>query len=93
MRSDALFPVINFVLERFVEPFLQIFRYTANLLFTSLPPASDANVMAEAQTVLLSLFHDLKCQGTPPAFEDSHAEAGGEFGVGGECDQARRRCR
>ena len=56
MRSDALFTVISFVLERFAEPFLQIFRYNANLLLTFSPPTSDAKIMAEAQTDFLSLF-------------------------------------
>lgn len=75
IRSDALYSTINFVLSRFVDPFLQIFRHTAmSLLSGSLPPKPDAAVMAQTQAVLLSIFYDLTCQDLPPSIEDAQAE-------------------
>ena len=75
MRTDALYTVINFVLSRFAEPFLQIFRYTASALFaTPQPPLAELRVMAETQAMLIVLFYDLTCQDVPPSIEDSNLE-------------------
>ena len=75
MRTDALYTVINFVLSRFAEPFLQIFRYTANSLFsTSQLPHPELTVMAQTQAMLIVLFYDLTCQDVPPAIEDANLE-------------------
>ncbi|CDO76999.1 hypothetical protein BN946_scf184298.g26 [Trametes cinnabarina] len=72
-RSDALFTVINYVLSRFTRPFLQLFLHTANLLFSSPPPANLAQV-AQAMVYLVDIFYDLTCQDLPPDIEDSHAQ-------------------
>ncbi|TDL23186.1 Cse1-domain-containing protein [Rickenella mellea] len=75
IRSDALYSTINFVLSRFVEPFMQIFRHTATtLLSPDLPGTPETLVMAQTQAVLLSIFYDLTCQDCPPAIEDAQAE-------------------
>ncbi|KAI5122027.1 hypothetical protein M0805_008018 [Coniferiporia weirii] len=75
MRSNELYTVINFVLSRFVEPFLQVFRYTAAMLLDKpLPSKQDAETVAQAMVVMLNLFYDLACQDLPPALEDAQAE-------------------
>ncbi|KAL4253719.1 XPO2/CSE1 family protein [Abortiporus biennis] len=74
-RSNELFTVINYVLERFSKPFLQLFEHTANLLLSK--TTGDANMtlelIAQAQVLLVDLFYDLTCQDLPPDFEDAHA--------------------
>ncbi|OCH89837.1 Cse1-domain-containing protein [Obba rivulosa] len=72
-RSDALFTTINYVLERFTRPFLQLFLHTTSLLFSSPPPANLA-VVAQAQVALVDIFYDLTCQDLPPDIEDAHAQ-------------------
>lgn len=75
MRSNELYTVINFVLSRFVDPFLQVFRYTAGLLLDNpLPAKPTAETIAQAMVVMLNLFYDLASQDLPPTLEDSHAE-------------------
>ena len=67
MRSDELFTVINFVLSQFVDPFLQVLRFTAGLLLDSpLPPKEDAETLAQCMVVLINLYYDLACQDLPP---------------------------
>lgn len=57
MRFNELFTVINFVLSQFVDPFLQVLRYTAGVLLDNhLPPKKDAETVAQAM-VVLSLIH------------------------------------
>ncbi|EIW74080.1 importin alpha re-exporter [Coniophora puteana RWD-64-598 SS2] len=80
VRSDALFTTINIVLSRFVEPFIALFRHTANLVLSPDPNAAAASAgvslegLAQAQILLVEIFHDLTCQDLPPAIEDSHKE-------------------
>lgn len=83
MRSNELFTVINFVLSRFVDPFLQVLRYTSGLLLDNpLPAKQTAETISQAMVVMLNLFYDLSCQDLPPALEDNHAEFfGSEKGV------------
>ncbi len=82
MRTDALFTVINNVLNHFVQPFLQLLIHTANLLLTGAP--ADANstpeLRAQAMVILVDLFYDLTCQDLPPAMEDNHAQFFGADG-------------
>ncbi|EJD41525.1 importin alpha re-exporter [Auricularia subglabra TFB-10046 SS5] len=72
-RSNKLFSDINYVLSRFMEPFLGIFRQTATLLLQP-QKAADLAVLAQTQVVLVTLFYDLTCQDLPPALEDAHLE-------------------
>jgi exportin-2 (importin alpha re-exporter) len=85
MRSNDLFSTINFVLSQFVDPFLQVLRYTAGLLLDnpiSSRPKQEAETIAQSMVVLINLYYDLACQDIPPALEDSHAEFfGAEKGV------------
>ncbi|KAG8941852.1 importin-alpha export receptor [Tulasnella sp. 419] len=79
VRSDSLFRIILFVLERFQEQFFAIFRATANQIFTS-PNDPNLPQLARAMTLLVSIYNDLVDQDIPPAFEDSIPEF---FGVEG----------
>lgn len=79
-RSDNLFTTINYVLSRFVDPFLQLFPHTANILFSSPSPANLA-LVAQTQAILVDLFYDLTCQDLPPAMEDAHAQFFGPDGL------------
>ena len=72
-RSDALFSEINFVLSRFMTPFLTLFQHTTTLLFTQPPPPNLAQV-AQATVFLVDIFYDLTCQDLPPGIEDSQAQ-------------------
>lgn len=76
MRSNSLYTTINFVLSRFVEPFLSVFRYTAAILLSNDSPLSKSSyeTLAQIQAVLLQIFYDLTCQDLPPAIEDAHNE-------------------
>ncbi|KAH8112452.1 Cse1-domain-containing protein [Phellopilus nigrolimitatus] len=75
MRSNELYTVINFVLSRFVDPFLQVLRYTADMLLNKpLASKQEAETVAQALVVMLHLFYDLACQDLPPALEDAQAE-------------------
>lgn len=79
-RSDDLFSTINYVLERFAKPFLQLLSHTANVLFS---PSfrGDIGLVAQTQAILIDLFFDLTCQDLPPDFEDSHIQFFGPQGL------------
>lgn len=83
MRSNELFTTINFVISQFVDPYLQVLRYTAGLLLDNpLPPKKDAETIAQSMVVLINLYYDLVCQDIPPALEDAHVELfGAEIGT------------
>ncbi|KIJ25285.1 hypothetical protein M422DRAFT_273745, partial [Sphaerobolus stellatus SS14] len=73
IRSDDLYTVINYVLSRFMEPFVAFFRHTAALLLTN-PNPPNLEFAAQSQAVLMSIYYDLTCQDLPPLLEDNHAE-------------------
>ena len=79
-RSDDLFTTINYVLERFAKPFLQLLSHTANVLFSP-SLQGDIGLAAQTQAVLIDLFFDLTCQDLPPDFEDSHVQFFGPQGL------------
>ncbi|EKM56806.1 uncharacterized protein PHACADRAFT_141741 [Phanerochaete carnosa HHB-10118-sp] len=74
-RSDALYTVINYVLSRFSQPFLQLLEHTAELLLNSVSgdATSTPNLRAQSMQLLVELFYDLTCQDLPPDLEDNHA--------------------
>ncbi|KAF7976444.1 hypothetical protein HWV62_6681 [Athelia sp. TMB] len=76
VRSDTLFSEINYVLGRFMDPFLQLFRHTANLLLppASAPQGADGKGLVGQLTLLLEIYYDFTCQDLPPAIEDGHEE-------------------
>ncbi|TIB17584.1 hypothetical protein E3P92_01009 [Wallemia ichthyophaga] len=81
-RTDDLFREIIYVLERFCEPFLGIFRRTDHLLsdpsYHSLPEAQRVQ-LAQAMILLTQIYHDLNSQDLPPFFEDNNNEFMGYF--------------
>lgn len=86
VRSDQLFSEINFVLSKFVTPFLQLFKRTAELLLnpSSAPsitsPAANYALVAQGMVLLTDIFYDLTCHDLPPAFEDNYDEFFGAQG-------------
>ncbi|KAF9472710.1 importin alpha re-exporter [Pholiota conissans] len=81
VRSDQLFTEINFVLSKFMDPFMQLFRRTATLLLTKpspepalTSPQSNYELLAQAMVLLVDIYYDFTCQDLPPAIEDSHEE-------------------
>ncbi|KAJ2925300.1 hypothetical protein H1R20_g11761, partial [Candolleomyces eurysporus] len=87
VRSDKLYSEINLVLEKFVTPFLRLFKRTAELLTnpTSAPsittPASNYTLVAQAMVLLTDIFYDLTCHDLPPAIEDSYDDFFGSTGL------------
>lgn len=81
-RTDDLFREIIYVLERFCEPFLGIFRRTDQLLsdpsYHNLPLAQRVQ-LAQAMILLTQIYHDLNSQDLPPFFEDNNNEFMGYF--------------
>jgi len=73
IRTDDLYTVINYVLDRFVNPFVSFFRQTATPLLSD-PNPPNALFVAQSQAVLMSIFYDLTCQDLPPVLEDNHSE-------------------
>lgn len=78
VRSDQLFTEINFVLSRFMDPFLHLFRQTASFLLSSNSsnalPGKDYLLLAQAMVLLNDIYYDFTCHDLPPAIEDSHEE-------------------
>ncbi|KAH0831109.1 armadillo-type protein [Lanmaoa asiatica] len=72
VRSDELYTEVNLVLDRFITPFLELFRQSATLLLGTPPPNLD--VVTQAQTLLAEIFYDFTCHDLPPAIEDAHDE-------------------
>ncbi|CAG7854816.1 Importin alpha re-exporter AltName: Full=Chromosome segregation protein CSE1 [Serendipita indica DSM 11827] len=70
IRSDNLYTMINLVLDRFANPFLQVFRVFAGALFEKQIP-NDLDVQAQISLRMLQLYYDLTAQDLPPIFEDS----------------------
>jgi exportin-2 (importin alpha re-exporter) len=76
VRSDALFSTINYVLSRFVKPFLQLLRHTSTLLLSTSvsQTAQQRQLTAQSARLLVEIFYDLTCQDLPPDIEDAHQE-------------------
>ncbi|KAF4612796.1 hypothetical protein D9613_011749 [Agrocybe pediades] len=79
VRSDELFTVINIVLGKFIDPFMQLFQQTATLLLTEpspnpalTSPKENYEYLAQAMVLLTDIYYDFSCQDLPPAIEDSH---------------------
>lgn len=71
VRSDELFTEINFVLSRFMQPFLDLCNQTATILLSSPAPPNIA-IVTQAQIILVDIFYDFTCQDLPPGIEDAH---------------------
>lgn len=73
VRSDSLFTEINFVLSRFMSPFLGLFQQTATFMLSGNSP-QDLGLLTQTMILLVDIFYDFTCHDLPPALEDGHAE-------------------
>ncbi|KAL0569494.1 importin-alpha export receptor [Marasmius crinis-equi] len=78
VRSDQLFTEINFVFEKFMSTFIDLFRKVAQTLvknpnFASTPKEEKA-ILTQCMILLVEIYYDFTCQDIPPAIEDSHNE-------------------
>ena len=74
-RSDTLYGTINLVLNKFLNPFHQLFQFTIQRLFASPPPTQPTlTYIAQTMSLLVEIFFDLTCQDLPPLLEDGHME-------------------
>ncbi|KAF9259931.1 Cse1-domain-containing protein [Marasmius fiardii PR-910] len=78
VRSDQLFTEINLVFEKFMTPFLNLFRQVATALvknqnFAS-TPKEEKSILTQCMVLLVEIYFDFTCQDIPPAIEDSHNE-------------------
>ncbi|ORY85547.1 importin-alpha re-exporter [Protomyces lactucae-debilis] len=73
-RSDALFTEINFVLSRFCEPFLAIFKQTDLMIDQNRNNKQALDILLQTLLLLTKVFYDLNCQDIPEFFEDHMAE-------------------
>ncbi|KAE9399137.1 Cse1-domain-containing protein [Gymnopus androsaceus JB14] len=82
VRTDTLYNEINLVFEKFLGPFLQLFRQTAALLTQPQPGQTKEQyaLLAQCMVLLLDIYYDFTCHDLPPAIEDSHMEF---FGANG----------
>jgi exportin-2 (importin alpha re-exporter) len=73
-RSDSLFTEIAFVLSRFCEPFLAIFKQTDAMIEQNQSNKEALEVLLHTLLLLTKVFYDLNCQDIPEFFEDHMAE-------------------
>lgn len=69
-RTDRLFSEINFVLDRFCEPYFQLFGHVDTLLASQTLDAATQQSLASKILLMVELFHDLSAQDLPPFIED-----------------------
>ncbi|KAJ8091228.1 importin-alpha export receptor [Marasmius tenuissimus] len=78
VRSDQLFTEINFVFEKFMTPFLDLFRKVASTLVKNpniaSVPREEKAILTQCMILLVEIYYDFTCQDIPPAIEDSHNE-------------------
>ncbi|KAN0065033.1 importin-alpha export receptor [Thecaphora frezii] len=72
-RSDALYSQINFVLERFALPLLELLQRLDRLLVDPATPSAALAPLGRCLVLLLQTFYDLSAQDLPPQFEDNMA--------------------
>lgn len=69
-RSDELFTEIAFVLQRFCEPFLAIFKQTDIFIDQNQSNKAALDILMETMLLLSKVFYDLNSQDIPEFFED-----------------------
>jgi len=71
-RTDSLFLEIKYVLERFCEPYLQLFKLLDTTLTNVAPtlPKSQQQILAKSLLYMIQIYYDLNCQDIPEYFED-----------------------
>ncbi|KAF5346357.1 hypothetical protein D9757_014807 [Collybiopsis confluens] len=80
VRSDRLYTEINLVFSKFLTPFLQLFRQTAELLTRPGQSADQVTLLGQCMVLLVEIYYDFTCHDLPPAIEDSHVEFFGSDG-------------
>lgn len=85
-RTNKLYSDINYVLERFCEPYYGLFAHVDSLLSSGqpLPPNASLPLLAQSVLLLTQLFHDLCSQDLPPFFEDRMGDFMGDAATGKE---------
>jgi len=73
-RSDELFTEIAFVLHRFCEPFLALFKQIDSLIDQNTGNTQVLNTLFETMVLLTKVFYDLNSQDIPEFFEDHMTE-------------------
>ncbi|ODV58371.1 importin-alpha export receptor, partial [Ascoidea rubescens DSM 1968] len=66
-RSDDLFLEIKLVIEKFSQPFLELFVNTDRLI--DLTP--DSNILLQNLLLIVKVYYDFNCQDIPEFFEDN----------------------
>ncbi|KAL7752979.1 importin-alpha export receptor [Sorochytrium milnesiophthora] len=69
-RSNALFSEINYVLERFCQPYMDLFVSTDALITANINDATQLPLYANTMLLLVKIFYSLNCQDIPEFFED-----------------------
>jgi exportin-2 (importin alpha re-exporter) len=77
--SDGLFTEMLLVLNSYLDPFMQLFRMTANRLLTapadsSAPEKAELETIAQSQAVLIDILYDFTCHEWPDIMEDLKGE-------------------
>ncbi|KAF9074712.1 importin alpha re-exporter [Rhodocollybia butyracea] len=80
VRTDKLYSEINLVFDKFMTPFLQLFRQTSVLLSQPGQSKDQYMVLAQCMVLLIDIYYDFTCHDLPPAIEDSHIEFFGRNG-------------
>lgn len=70
-RSDELFLEIKMVLDKFAQPFLQMFVELDKLIDVNGQNASLLNIYLENMLLMVQIYYDLNCQDIPEFFEDN----------------------
>ncbi|PLW07427.1 hypothetical protein PCASD_22407 [Puccinia coronata f. sp. avenae] len=75
-RTDDLFLEIKYVLERFCEPYLQLFKLLDTALTDVAPtlPKAQQQILAKSLVLMIQIYYDLNCQDIPEYFEDHLSE-------------------
>ncbi|KAI8321716.1 importin-alpha re-exporter [Martensiomyces pterosporus] len=73
-RSDRLYTKINCVLEKFTEPYMQVFVTTDKLIDEHSGNQQALRILLHSLMLLCQIYYDLNCQDLPPFFEDHMAE-------------------
>lgn len=73
-RSDELFLEIKLVLDKFAEPFLQLFRAVDAAIDAAAGDAARLTICLDNLLVMVQLYYDLNCQDLPEFFEDHMQE-------------------
>ncbi|GAB5586714.1 importin-alpha export receptor [Umbelopsis nana] len=72
-RTDSLFIEIKYVLDKFCDPYKQLFATTDKLITDYANDKAALQVLSQSLLLLVKIFYDLNCQDLPEFFEDNMA--------------------